>query len=76
MEDTKLIKAAFLRWIDNHSEEKKDAPYMINAANGEAYTLNNILSEVDTETEFGKKVVGNIVTLCIDLLTRGKKNLQ
>lgn len=63
------------QWISNHSDDKKDEPYLT-TANGSTLTLKEILNEVRQQTDLGRKLERNIMLLAIDLLTRNKKQLD
>jgi DNA-binding NtrC family response regulator len=63
------------QWIANHSEDEQSEPY-ITTASGQTYTLTDILTEIRQQTEFGKKMERNILMLAVDLLTRGKKQVD
>lgn len=63
------------QWIANHSEEEQNEPYLTTVL-GQNYTLKNIVTEIRQQTEFGKKMERNILMLAVDLLTRGKKQLD
>ena len=63
------------QWIANHSEDEQNEPYLTTAS-GQTYTLKDILTEIRQETEFGKKMERNILMLAVDLLTRGKKQVD
>ena len=64
------------QWIaNNHSEDEQNEPYLTTAS-GKIYTLKDILIEIRQQTEFGKKMERNILMLAVDLLTRGKKQVD
>jgi DNA-binding NtrC family response regulator len=63
------------QWIANHSEDERNAPYLTTSS-GKTYTLKEILTEIRQQTEFGKKMERNIMMLAVDLLTRGKKQVN
>lgn len=63
------------QWISNHSEEELAEPYLTTIT-GEAYTLKDILKEIRQQSDFGKKMERNIMMLAVDLLTRGKKQVN
>jgi len=71
--DQFLITNALTKWIDNHPDEEKSKVYLTTSIG--TYTLNQIKSEIENNTEFGLKMLNNIVSLTIDLLTRGKKTI-
>lgn len=63
------------QWISNHSEDKQNEPYLTTSS-GETYTLKGVLNEIRQQTDFGRKIERNIMMLAIDLLTRGKKQVN
>jgi len=63
------------QWITNHSDDKQNEPYLTTSS-GETYTLKDILTEIRQQTEFGRKMERNIMMLAIDLLTRGKRQVD
>ena len=63
------------QWIYSHSEEQQNEPYLSTTA-GNSYTLKEILTEVRKQTDFGRRMERNILMLAIDLLTRGKKQVN
>jgi DNA-binding NtrC family response regulator len=63
------------QWISNHSEEEQNQPYLTTTS-GETYTLKDILNAIRQRTEFGQKMERNIMMLAVDLLTRGKKQIN
>ncbi len=60
-------------WIIE-SPEDKDKPIYF-STEGDAYSLNDILSEVRNQTEIGKDFAQRLNALTIDLLLRGKEKL-
>jgi hypothetical protein len=63
------------QWILNHSEDRQNEPYLTTST-GKIYTLQNILTEIRQQTDFGRKMERNIMMLAVDLLTRGKKQVS
>ena len=63
------------QWISNHSEEEQNEPYLTTTS-GKTFTLKEILGEIRQQTDFGKKMERNIMMLAVDLLTRGKKQVN
>jgi len=63
------------QWIFNHSEDEQNAPYLTTSS-GKKYTLKDILQQIRQQTDFGKKMERNIMMLAVDLLTRGKKQVN
>lgn len=77
MEDKKMIKECIIKYIKSTEIKERNMPYIIsrNEGNPKTYSLNDILLEIENESEFGQKTCQNIVTLTIDLLVRGKEQL-
>lgn len=69
------IDCALEQWIVNHPEDDLNAPYL-RTTTGEKYSLKDILAEVRKKSVFGKKMEHNIIMLAIDLLTRGKREVD
>jgi DNA-binding NtrC family response regulator len=63
------------QWISNHSEDEQNEPYLTTTL-GETFTLKDILKEIRQQTDFGRKMERNIMMLAVDLLTRGKKQVN
>jgi DNA-binding NtrC family response regulator len=63
------------QWISNHSEYEQNEPYLTTTS-GETFTLKDILREIRLQTDFGRKMERNIMMLAVDLLTRGKKQIN
>jgi len=63
------------QWIFSHSEEKQNELYL-STTSGQTYTLKDILTEIRNQTDFGRRMERNILMLAIDLLTRGKKQIN
>ena len=70
----KEIETALEQWILSQPNEKRGEQYV--TAYGKTYTMNEILTEIRNQTDFGKKIVRNIITLTIELIARGKKQLN
>lgn len=69
------IDCVLEQWIANHSEEERNEPYLTTKS-GEIYTLKNILTEIRQQTKLGKAMERKILLLAVDLLTRGKKQID
>ena len=69
------IDSVLEQWILNHSEYEQNAPYLTTTS-GEKYTLKDVLQQIRQQTDFGKKMERNVLMLAIDLLTRGKKQVN
>ncbi|MFZ5430463.1 MAG: hypothetical protein ACOZDD_09535 [Bacteroidota bacterium] len=63
------------QWILNHSDDKQNEPYLTTTF-GDIFTLKDVLNEIRQQTEFGRKMERNIMMLAVDLLTRGKKQVD
>lgn len=73
--EAKDIETALERWILLESREKQESPYLIEM-NGNSYSLIDILREVETDSEIGKKFKRDLIMLTIELLFRGKEQLN
>lgn len=61
------------KWILTHDFYTREKAY-IKDANGNDISLNQVLEEIRNETEFGKKVVDNILSIAISLLQKDINN--
>ena len=73
--EVKDIETALERWILLEGREKQEKPYLIEM-NGHSYTLIDILREVETGSEMGKKFKRDVIMLTIELLFRGRERLN
>jgi CheY-like chemotaxis protein len=62
-------------WISSHKEEDLEKPFLV-LAKGKSLSLKQILAEIRLETNLGKTIRKNLMKLTIDLLMRGKENLD
>ncbi len=69
------VDSVIEEWISKHSPTEREKPYL-STKEGKVYTLNDVLKEIRHQTEFGKKMQKNIMLLTIDLLARGKKQVD
>ena len=72
--DTK-VDCILEQWIYNHSEKEQNEPYLTTSS-GKTHSLLSILEEIRQRTDFGKTIERNILLLAVDLLTRGKKQIN
>lgn len=68
------VEVALEDWIDRHSPEDRDKPYLT-MRSGETYTLNNVMKEIRLQTEFGQKMEKKILKLAIELLAKDIEKL-
>lgn len=68
------VEVALEDWIDKHSPEDKEKPYLT-MRNGKTYRLIDILKEVRLQTDFGQKMERKILNLAIELLANDIKKL-
>lgn len=59
-------------WILRHEKFKRETPY-IKDENGKTYNLNDVLSEIRKDTDFGKKMTSNIISTAISFLQQDIK---
>ena len=69
------IDVALEEWINAHSEEQKDQPYMV-TVDGKQLTLNDLLDEIRKQTPAGKQFSKSLSKLTIDLISRNKEKLN
>ena len=68
------VAVALEEWISVQEKEKREQPYTISAS-GEEYSLNEILTEVRKETDFGQNFIKDLNALTIHLLLKNKVKL-
>jgi len=68
------VEVALEDWIDRHSPEDRDKPYLT-MRSGETYTLNNVMQEIRLQTKFGQKMEKKILKLAIELLAKDIEKL-
>ncbi len=68
------VSGALEEWIMVQEKEKREKPYMI-SANGKELSLDEILEEVRTQTDFGQEFIKDLNALTIHLLLKKKINL-
>ena len=73
MSEKDTIKEALRKYISIKSRNDIDVPYMM--IGNKSYSLNQILEEIENDTDFGKDFIKGVVILIIDFLTRGKKEI-
>lgn len=54
-------------WILRHERFKREAPYLKDS-DGKVYNLNDVLSEIRKDSEFGRKMSANIISTAISML--------
>jgi DNA-binding NtrC family response regulator len=69
------ISSALEEWINAHSQEQKEKPYLV-LADGKQLTLNEILKEIRMQTPIGMHFSKNLLKLTIDLISRNKEQLN
>ncbi len=69
------IDVALEEWINAHSEEQKNKPYMV-TVEGKQLSLNDLLEEIRKQTPLGKQFSKSLSKLTIDLLSRNKERLN
>lgn len=69
------VDGALEEWIAQLDEEEKNKPIMA-TRQGQEWSLNDILREIRLQTEEGIRIEKNIITLTLDLITRGKRSLN
>ena len=66
------IDTAVESWLANHSKEDKNKPFLT-VADGHSYSMNDLLKEIRTQTQFGQSIALDINKLTLDLLFRNKE---
>jgi hypothetical protein len=69
------VGGALEQWIGSHTEQEKNEPYLT-TRDGHTYSLNQILYEIRLQSPFGMEIEKNILMLAIDMLARGKKQIN
>lgn len=68
------IDTAVESWLEKHSEEEKNKPFLT-SADGQNYSMNDLLKEIRMQTPFGQSIALDINKLTLDLLFRNKENI-
>ncbi|MCL2246956.1 MAG: response regulator [Lentimicrobiaceae bacterium] len=68
------IDTAIENWLEKHSDEEKNKPFLT-SANGNSYSMNDLLREIRMQTLFGQSIALDINNLTLDLLFRNKEEL-
>ena len=68
------IDTAVESWLEKHSEEEKNKPFLT-TADGNSYSMNDLLKEIRMQTSFGQSILLDINKLTLDLLFRNKEKL-
>jgi DNA-binding NtrC family response regulator len=68
------IDTAIESWLENHSEEDKNKPFLI-SADGQKYSMNDLLKEIRMQTPFGQLISLDVNKLTLDLLFRNKEKI-
>ena len=72
--DTKL-DCILEQWILSHPQDTLNNPY-ITTSEGKILSLNDVLNEIRSQSDFGKSLERNLMLLTIDLLTRNKRTVS
>lgn len=62
--------------ISTYKKKGDNTALLIKVGEKRTWTGNEIVKEIEDETDFGIKLVNNIVQLSIDLLSRDKLNID
>lgn len=65
------IRSVMEKWILKQSEEKRNKPYM--RSGDKVYTLNEILTSIRKQDEFGKETTRGILSLATELFTNNMR---
>ena len=65
------IRYIMEKWILKQSEEKRNRPYM--KSGDKIYTLNDILTSIRKQDEFGKETTRGILSLATELFTNNMR---
>lgn len=65
------IRSVMEKWILKQSEERRNKPYM--RSGDKIYTLNDILSSIRKQDEFGKETTRGILSLATELFTNNMR---
>jgi FixJ family two-component response regulator len=69
------IDCALENWIAELDEEERNKPIYASRS-GQQWTFNDILREIREKTDEGTEIEKNIITLTLDLITRGKRSIN
>jgi 6-pyruvoyltetrahydropterin/6-carboxytetrahydropterin synthase len=71
------IEIVIEKWIESHSEEERNKPFLVSpGGGGSQYSMNDLLKEIRKQTSFGQIVTQDIAKLTLDLLFRGKESFD
>jgi len=68
------IDTAVESWLENHTEEEKNKIFLT-SADGQQFSMNDLLKEIRTQTQFGQSIALDVNKLTLDLLFRNKEKL-
>ena len=68
------IDTAVESWLENHTEEEKNKIFLT-SADGQQFSMNDLLTEIRTQTQFGQSIALDVNKLTLDLLFRNKEKL-
>ena len=68
------VDTAVESWLENHTEDEKNKPFLT-VADGNSYSMNDLLKEIRKQTQFGQSIVLDINRLTLDLLFRNKEKI-
>jgi CheY-like chemotaxis protein len=69
------IDCALENWISELDEVERNKPIYASRS-GQQWTFNDILREIREKTDEGTEIEKNIITLTLDLITRGKRSIN
>ena len=69
------IDAVIEEWISEKSDEERSKPYLA-MYDAKVYSLNDLLLNIRKQTEFGKIVIKDILSLAIDLAMKKKHKVD
>lgn len=68
------IAEAIIKWLDTQDDKDK-VLFIRKGANSHSFTGEQLIEEINQQTEVGKDIEQNIIALTIDLLFRRKETL-
>ena len=69
------VAEAIQEWIDFRDQDTRNKPYLIKGHDGHEYTLDQILSEIRQQSDFGKEFIKDFYSTTIKLLLLDKERL-
>jgi hypothetical protein len=67
------VSAVLAQWILRHEKFTREKPYIVR--NGKSVSLDDILKEIQDDTEEGRKFVDGIISITISMIVKDTEKL-